>query len=286
MTLGQKLRQARQARGLTQAQVVGDRITRNMLSQLENDLASPSVATLEYLASVLDVKLSWLLADEQEQARMERRQQLHARLRAGDYAGCLALAPDDGSVDDEQALAFALAACGCAESALGDEQFAQAASYAAQGLGFWEKSVYAGGQLRVQLLAVQARCAQAQNVDAEAAVAAYQSAYCAMQLEAQHHMLLAHYHLTREHVQAAEHEIWSIAELPEGAKAEYLILRGCLAARKEQYQTAMEYLRQAEAMGPLPKLLERELCRAMELSSRELQDYKSAYEYAARQLKL
>ena len=50
MTLGQKLKQTRLARGMTQSQVVGDRITRNMLSQIENDLASPSVGTLEYLA--------------------------------------------------------------------------------------------------------------------------------------------------------------------------------------------------------------------------------------------
>ena len=68
MTLGQKLKQTRLARGMTQSQVVGDRITRNMLSQIENDLASPSVGTLEYLAAVLDVKLAWLLADEKEEA--------------------------------------------------------------------------------------------------------------------------------------------------------------------------------------------------------------------------
>ena len=55
---------------------------------------------------------------------------------------------------------------------------------------------------------------------------------------------------------------------------------------KEHYETAAEYLRQADALGPLSKLLERELCQAMELASRELQDYKTAYEYAARQLKL
>ena len=73
---------------------------------------------------------------------------------------------------------------------------------------------------------------------------------------------------------------------PEACRAEYLILRGRLAAKKEQYETAAEYLRQAEALGPLPKLYERELCQTMELASRELQDYKSAYEYAARQLKL
>ena len=67
MTLGQKLKKARLDRGLTQSQVVGDRITRNMLSQLENDLASPSVGTLEYLASVLGVQAAWLLADEKEE---------------------------------------------------------------------------------------------------------------------------------------------------------------------------------------------------------------------------
>ena len=41
MTLGQKLKQTRLARGMTQSQVVGDRITRNMLSLIENDLSAP-----------------------------------------------------------------------------------------------------------------------------------------------------------------------------------------------------------------------------------------------------
>ena len=113
MTLGQKLKQTRLARGMTQAQVVGDRITRNMLSQIENDLASPSVGTLEYLASVLNVRLSWLLASEQEEAEAGRTQQLRALLKSGEYAACLELAPEHAP-DDEQALALAMAAAQCA----------------------------------------------------------------------------------------------------------------------------------------------------------------------------
>ena len=89
MTLGQKLKKARLDRGLTQAQVVGDRITRNMLSQLENDLASPSVGTLEYLASVLGVQAAWLLADEKEEEAAGRTERLRACYRSGDWAGCL-----------------------------------------------------------------------------------------------------------------------------------------------------------------------------------------------------
>ena len=51
MTLGQRIRQARIDRGMTQKQLVGDHITRNMLSKIENDSATPSVRTLEYIAS-------------------------------------------------------------------------------------------------------------------------------------------------------------------------------------------------------------------------------------------
>ena len=50
MNLGEKLRLARVEAGLSQRELCGDRITRNMLSQIENGLASPSVATLQYLA--------------------------------------------------------------------------------------------------------------------------------------------------------------------------------------------------------------------------------------------
>ena len=38
-------------------------------------------------------------------------------------------------------------------------------------------------------------------------------------------------------------DIWSIAELPEASRAEYLILRGKIAAKREQYENASLYLR-------------------------------------------
>ena len=285
MTLGQKLKQTRLARGMTQAQVVGDRITRNMLSQIENDLASPSVGTLEYLASVLNVRLSWLLASEQEEAEAGRTQQLRALLKSGEYAACLELAPEHAP-DDEQALLLALAAAQCALHALEAERFAAAQQLARQALSWNEASLYGHAQVRLEMLRVLARCAEQTGGDAEAAFAAYRAAYTELQPAVPYHLCMARYQLIQEHLPAAEHEIWSIADLPEASRAEYLILRGRLACKKEQYETAAEYLRQADALGPLPKLLERELCQTMELASRELQDYKTAYEYAARQLKL
>lgn len=63
-TIGHRIKEARLAKKMTQAEVVGDFITRNMLSQIESGSALPSMKTLAYLASVLGMPLSVLMADE------------------------------------------------------------------------------------------------------------------------------------------------------------------------------------------------------------------------------
>lgn len=67
MELGEKLKQARLAAGLSQRQLCGDEITRNMLSQIENGAAKPSMATLSYLAGRLGKSVGWFLDEEAEE---------------------------------------------------------------------------------------------------------------------------------------------------------------------------------------------------------------------------
>ena len=64
MELGEKLRQARLEAGLSQRIVCGDVITRNMLSQIENGAAKPSMATLQYLANRLGKPISFFLEEQ------------------------------------------------------------------------------------------------------------------------------------------------------------------------------------------------------------------------------
>ena len=64
--LGQRIKEARLAKKMTQAEVVGSFITRNMLSQIESGNAVPSVKTLTYLAQVLELPPSVLLPDTAE----------------------------------------------------------------------------------------------------------------------------------------------------------------------------------------------------------------------------
>lgn len=64
MEFGKKLKQARQQAGLSQRQLCGDVITRNMLSQIENGSAKPSVGTLQYLAERLGKPVSYFLEED------------------------------------------------------------------------------------------------------------------------------------------------------------------------------------------------------------------------------
>ncbi len=61
MELGEKIRRARLEAGLSQRQLCGEEITRNMLSLIENGAAKPSMKTLAYLAEQLDKPLSFFL---------------------------------------------------------------------------------------------------------------------------------------------------------------------------------------------------------------------------------
>lgn len=56
--LGKLIKEARISKKMTQSEVVGSFITRNMLSQIENGLATPSIRTLQYLAGILDLHIN------------------------------------------------------------------------------------------------------------------------------------------------------------------------------------------------------------------------------------
>ncbi len=66
MDIGNKIRQLRIEKLMTQSELAGSEITRNMLSQIENGIALPSISTVNYLAKRLGVSAGFLLADESD----------------------------------------------------------------------------------------------------------------------------------------------------------------------------------------------------------------------------
>lgn len=123
MELGKKIKEARLEKGLSQRQLCGEVITRNMLSLIENGAATPSLETLCFLARELDKPMGYFLEEETisspNQLVMEK-----ARLawEAGDFKGVLeAMASyrsPDAVYDWEAALLRVLALLEQAEAVL------------------------------------------------------------------------------------------------------------------------------------------------------------------------
>lgn len=64
MELGEKIKALRLEKGLSQRQLCGEYMTRNMLSQIENGSARPSMDTLSYLAAQLEKPISFFLEEQ------------------------------------------------------------------------------------------------------------------------------------------------------------------------------------------------------------------------------
>ncbi len=62
--IGEKIKSRRKALNLTQAQIAGECITRNMLSLIENGNATPSLQTLEYLSERLEVPMAYFFSED------------------------------------------------------------------------------------------------------------------------------------------------------------------------------------------------------------------------------
>jgi len=104
MNIGEKIRSLRVAKLMTQSELAGNQITRNMLSCIENGSAQPSLSTIRYIAKALNVPVGFLLAEEGDELvyqKMSGLPNIKRAYRAGDWMGCRSLCllscpePDD-----------------------------------------------------------------------------------------------------------------------------------------------------------------------------------------------
>lgn len=107
MTLGEKIRNARKKAGVTQYALAGDKITRNMLSAIENGNATPSFDTLKYLAQQLELPLPYLMSEDDDlfvHKKNVKIDTIRELLKAKNYKQCISTAEALGCYDDEIAL--------------------------------------------------------------------------------------------------------------------------------------------------------------------------------------
>lgn len=155
MTLGQKIKAARLEQGLTQKEVVGDYITRNMLSRIENDSATPSVRTLEYLAKALGLPTGYFLsgAPVSDGLVPDGLNEARAAFREQRWDDCLALLEADktAATTDEGYLLHAHAGTYAAQLALEAGRLAEARELAETAQYYNREGLYYSPHLAAQL---------------------------------------------------------------------------------------------------------------------------------------
>ena len=258
MELGKRLKEVRLAQGLSQRQLCGDEITRNMLSQIENGSAKPSMDTLRYLANRLGKPVSFFL-EEQTVTSPNQEVMFRAReaRRTGDWRVVLEVLAGyrgrDPLFDEEKNLLKFCALLDGAEQAMGEGK----SPYARDLLEQAEEvhSLYRGPELerRYQLLTAQATGrGTLPSLDEE---------------------LLIRAELTADTQRAVA--LLDVAE--DRGNPRWNLLRGAAYMEAGQYEEAARCLTVAEETYP------RETIPQLERCYRELEDYKKAYEYACKQ---
>ena len=125
MTVGEKIRQRRQALGLTQREVAGSEMTRNLICRIERGDCLPSLESLVLIARALSVPPAYLVSDKDDYAAFAVGEILPDMRRAfasERYADCMTLIgriPPEGVVD-EIAYFAAAASLGLAERSMRD----------------------------------------------------------------------------------------------------------------------------------------------------------------------
>ena len=267
MELGKRLKEARQELGISQRQLCGEKITRNMLSQIENGSATPSMATLSYLAGQLGKPVSYFLEGQTpvspNQPVMEQARQAYAR---ESYSEALALLEDyqgpDDLFDPERYLIEALSLI----------------SFARQ-VRLQGKTVYAQTLLQRAKQAGEHTLYYTEDLERRRILEQYltqpeQAGQLAKQLnydDTQQFLLAQVAMESGEYTRAA-----AILDGMPGENPRWQYLRGQAALKMEDYSLAVEHFLVAEDAYPTA------CAKALEQCYRELEDYKQAYFYACK----
>lgn len=154
MTLGEKIRALRRARGWTQSELAGEEITRNMLSRIESGDALPSLPTLLYLADRFGISAGYFLTEGDDfiaHKKLRRFPAILAAYRAKNYKEAVRLYRRDFTeADDELAFVVASSALFLARDEMHRGHMKKAEEMLVLAAELMEKTVYTTDAMRAE----------------------------------------------------------------------------------------------------------------------------------------
>ena len=257
MDIGQRLKEARLEAGLSQRQLCGNMITRNMLSQIENGSARPSMDTLQYLAGELGKPVGYFLEEETASQNQKLMEKARTAFKQKDFAAVLELlqeyAAPDPVFDDEQHVLAALTRLELAEAAINEGKAAYAERLLEQAYEAGSKTPYYHAEARRLCLLFRARPDRAEEL-------------CKLLPPEQDRTLL----LASADPDRAE----LILDADPQDRSGWHELRGDVYFRQGRYSKARDHYEKATPS--------RQLFQKLEQCCQKQEDYKAAYEYACK----
>jgi len=290
MNIGERIRELRISKLMTQADLAGDRITRNMLSCIENGSANPSLSTIVYIAGRLGVPAGFLLAeqgDEMAYRKMSNLSNIKKAYTTGDVQSCRSLCLSGcPEPDDEISLLLANCDAGIAVEKFWSGKLRSSCRFFDEALSYAEKTIYSTdaveAEIRVYFRYMEriSHTLYSDLLDEEKVLSVTSNTVLSQYLDA----LCA---LDNGDTSVADHLIDKLANSSESSffKAHLQSKLLIVAKNYKQAQKALQQLLQDGDM-PLNKIELYTVLEDLEICCRENEDYKNAYRYASEKVEL
>ena len=290
MNIGERIRELRISKLMTQADLAGDRITRNMLSCIENGSANPSLSTIVYIAGRLGVPAGFLLAeqgDEMAFRKMSNLSNIKKAYTTGDVQSCRSLCLSGcPEPDDEISLLLANCDAGIAVEEFWSGKLRSSCRFFDEALSYAEKTIYSTdaveAEIRVYFRFMEriSHTLYSDLLDEEKELSVKSNTVLSQYLDALNALDIGD-------TSVAVHLIDRLANSGENSFFKTHLQSKLLIVAKN-YKLAQKALQQLLQDGdmPLNKIELYTVLEDLEICCRENEDYKNAYRYASEKVEL
>ena len=290
MNIGERIRELRISKLMTQADLTGDRITRNMLSCIENGSANPSLSTIVYIAGRLGVPAGFLLAeqgDEMAYRKMSNLSNIKKAYTTGDVQSCRSLCLSGcPEPDDEISLLLANCDLGIAVDEFWSGKLRSSCRFFDEALSYAEKTIYSTdaieAEIRVYFRYMEriSHTLYSDLLDEEKALSVKSNTILSRYLDAL-------YAFDNADASVAQQLIDELTGSGENSFFKAHLQNKLLIAdgNYKQAQKALQQLLQDSNL-PLNKIELYTVLEDLEICCRENEDYKNAYRFASEKVEL
>ncbi len=278
--LGEKIRHLRIQLGITQKDLAGEKITRNMLSLIESGTASPSVSTLVYIAERLGTPAGYFFTSTEEDEGRFLKQNIIRQLKecfcAKKYRECEEICAElpPYAFDDELSYMLAVSFLGTACEFASNLNLRSAMADLEKAQHYGDLSLYAGDHFQ---RAIQFHRELFRSVCTDQ----ISDLLCDQEVCGPYvsHSIVLYFRCLRQY--RGDHEVY--AEFPKGSYHDKHIA-ALQMMREERLNDAQKRLRELSLDSSLPYYMQYRVLTDLEEAANTTGDFRMAYSSARRKL--